>query len=499
MTGSGPATWSDDRSSKGPVVVTIHRRLARCTTAVLVASATALLLGSSLSVPSASAAGSTTSAPAQVGLFGAQDPTYDGAFRQSLGLLAYTAIGQTPPADAVTWLLGQQCPDGGFQAFRALTSDPCQKSDPVAYAGEDTNATGIAAAALRAIGRTAAADRALAWTLAAQNADGGFPYFVGGSSDANSTAVVLFGTNTAGRSPSSVATGGVSAAAFLTGLQVGCVGAATDDDGGFAFQDYGSGLLDNDAASVQAVLALSGAALPVTPRHVTTSVPRADCTSSPAPAPSATPVELGAGHLARVLDAFSGAIPQFDYTAGARVPGSVSAGDTAWAAMSLAAVGVGRTQLDSALAALGAQPMTAAAIRTAGVSAAAAAATDQPGQLALSTLAVTAAGGSSSVAGSYVARIGATMRVAPAATAPSSSPSPTAPATASPSPTASATRTTTPVVTGSATPAPSSSDLASLSPTGATPITPALGAAGGVLLLLGLGLLVVGRRGGAHA
>ena len=480
-------------------MVSIHRRLVRRTTAVLVASTTALLLGSSLAPVSAA------STPLQPGLFGAQDPTYDGVFRQSLGLLAYTAIGQTPPADAVTWLLGQQCPDGGFEAFRALTSDPCQKSDPVAYAGEDTNATGIAAAALRAIGRTAAADRALAWTLAAQNPDGGFPYFVGGSSDANSTAVVLFGTNTAGRAPSSVATGGVSAADFLGALQVGCVGAATDDDGGFAFQDYGSGLLDNDAASVQAVLALSGAALPVTPRHVTTSVPRADCTTTPAPTPTASPAELGAGHLARVLDAFSGAIPQFDYTAGARVPGSVSAGDTAWAAMSLAAVGVGRTQLDSALAALGAQPMTAAAIRTAGVSAAAAAATDQPGQLALSTLAVTAAGGSSSVAGSYVARIGATMRVASAATAPSSSPSPTASATTSPGPTATATSSTTAptsttaVATGGTTPAPTSSDLGSLSPTGATPITPLLGAAGAALLLLGLGLLVVGRRGGAHA
>jgi len=497
MTGSGPATWSDDRSSKGPFVVSIHRRFVRRTTAVLVASTTALLLGSSLTPASA------TSAPVQPGLFGAQDPTYDGVFRQSLGLLAYSAVGQSPPADAVAWLLGQQCTDGGFQAFRAVTSDPCQTSDPLAYSGEDTNATGIAAAALRAVGQTAAADRAVAWTLAAQNTDGGFPYFVGGLSDANSTAVVLFGTNTAGRAPASVTTGGVSAAHFLLGLQVGCDGAATDDDGGFAFQDYGSGLLDNDAASVQAVLALSGAALPVTAHPVASSVPRADCTTTPAPTPTASPTALGAGHLARVLDAFGGAIPQFDYTSGARVPGSVSAGDTAWAAMSLAAVGVGRTQLNSALTVLGAASTTAAAARTADVTAAAASTTDAPGQLALSALAVTASGGSSAVAGSYVARIGATMRVAPAATTPSSStsssPSPTTSATTSPSPSASPVPTTTAVGTGGATPAPTSSDLESLSPTGATPITPVLGVVGAALLLLGLGLLVAGRRGGTHA
>ena len=490
-------------------MVWIHRpiRSRRRTTAVLVASVTALLLGPS--VVTASAA----TAPVQPGLFGDQDPTYDGVFRESLGLLAYAAAGETPPAEAVSWLLGQQCPDGGFQAFRAVTTDPCQKSDPVAYAGEDTNSSGLAAAALRAVGQSNAADRALAWAVAAQNTDGGFPYFLGGSSDANSTAMVLFGTNTAGRSPSSVAVGGVSAADFLVGLQLGCEGAATDDDGGFAFQDYGSGLLDNDAASVQAVLALSGAALPVTPRAVSTSVPRADCTTGPTPAPTATPAALGAGHLARVLDAFSGAVPQVDYSSGARVPGSVSAGDTAWAAMSLAAVGVGRSQLHAALGVLGAAPLTTSSVQKAAVAAAAAATADQPGQLALTALAARAGGASSATVGAYVARLGATMRLDPAATAPSptSSAPPAASATASPStstsPSPSARATTSPTpVPGSSTPSSvspdpetSASDLAALSDTGATSLTPVLGGLGATLLLLGLGLVATVRRGSAHA
>ena len=124
-------------------------------TAVLVSvSASALVAGTAL-LPVASAEAVTT--PVQVGLFGAQDPTYDGVFRQSLGLLAYAAAGTTPPKDAVGWLLAQQCPDGGFQAFRANTKVACQKSDPATFSGEDTNSTGIALAALHAIGETAAA------------------------------------------------------------------------------------------------------------------------------------------------------------------------------------------------------------------------------------------------------------------------------------------------------------------------------------------------------
>ncbi len=483
-------------------MVSLHRTSrGRKSTAVLAASASALLLGASLlSAPSAGAA----SAPVQVGLFGSQDPTYDGVFRQSLALLAYTAARTTPPAEAVTWLLGQQCPDGGFQAFRTSPKVACKKSDPVSYSGEDTNATGIAAAALRAIGRTAAADRALAWALAAQNADGGFPYYLHGSSDSNSTAIVLLGSNAAGRTPDSVQRGGVSAAHFLESLQIGCAGVATDDDGGFAFQDYGTGLVDSDTASVQATFALSGARLPLAAGPVSTDVPRATCpaaasaaptgsapTGSPSPSsatPSATPstaaaavgpapAQLGAGHLARVLSAFGGAIPQFDFNAGARVPGSVSVGDTAWAALSLAAVGVGRTQLDAALGVLGRQTTakasgTAAAGSTATAASASAAPpadADQPGLLALGALATSAGGGASTTVQAYVVRIGATMRVAPAVASPTASASPTP--------------------TGDS----------ALSPTGATPLTPVLAGLGVLLVLLGAGALGSTRRRGVRA
>ena len=446
-------------------------RRSRFTTLLVTVSASALLAGTAL-LPATSAVAAST--PVQVGLFGAQDPTYDGAFRQSLGLLAYAAAGTTPPREAVGWLLAQQCADGGFQAFRASTKVACQKSDPVSFSGEDTNSTGIAAAALRAIGETAAADRALAWVLAAQNTDGGFPYFVGGDSDANSTAVVVLGTNTAGLTPASVQSGGVSAAQFLTSLQIGCEGAATDDDGGFAFQSYGGPLVDSDAAAVQATLALSGKALPLAAGTVTTDVPRATCPSSASPTLGAA--ELGAGHLARLLDAFAGAVPQFDYNTGSRIKGSVSTGDTAWAALSLAAVGVGRTQLDSALAVIDAQPLKAAA-RKGSSAAATTRATDQPGLLALAAMATKASGGSTATVTAYVVRIGATMRVAPAAVSP------------------------TPSATSSAGAASGAAGAGTdpLAQSGPTPMTPVLGAVGALLVLLGAAAVGTSRRRGAHA
>ena len=73
-----------------------------------------------LAVPAAQAA-----TPAQPGLYGSADPTYDGAFRQSLAILAHDAAGTDAPAAAVAWLLGQQCAAGGFQAFRPSTSVAC--------------------------------------------------------------------------------------------------------------------------------------------------------------------------------------------------------------------------------------------------------------------------------------------------------------------------------------------------------------------------------------
>ena len=55
------------------------------------------------------------------GLFGAQDPPYDGSYRQGLALSALAAAGVTSHAElgsAEAWLIAQQCPNGGWSTTR---------------------------------------------------------------------------------------------------------------------------------------------------------------------------------------------------------------------------------------------------------------------------------------------------------------------------------------------------------------------------------------------
>src|ERR1700736_3673562 len=62
-----------------------------------------------------------------VGLFGVQDPSFDGAFRQGLSLAALAAVGLTGTAQvaaADAWLTNQQCPDGGWTSYITV-SKPC--------------------------------------------------------------------------------------------------------------------------------------------------------------------------------------------------------------------------------------------------------------------------------------------------------------------------------------------------------------------------------------
>jgi hypothetical protein len=87
------------------------------------------------------------------------------------------------------------------------------------------------------------------------------------------------------------------------------------------------------------------------------------------------------------------------------------------------------------------------------------------------------AGGDQADVTGYVARLGATIRVAPAAASPTPS--------ASGSTSASATSGT--------------DNAAPLAQSGPTSLTPALGAVGGLLVLLGMGAVASTRRRGAHA
>lgn len=134
------------------------------------------------------------------GLFGSQDPTYDGVDRQATAILGLVAVNAKVPPLASSWLLRQQCEDGSFSAYRADLTRPCMGPDLVNYTGPNTNSTALAAMALSALAtqnsresRVArqAARKAVAWLVAQQQADGGWEWLAGLGSDSTSTAMAL--------------------------------------------------------------------------------------------------------------------------------------------------------------------------------------------------------------------------------------------------------------------------------------------------------------------
>ena len=149
-------------------------------------------------------------AGANAGLFGAQAPTFDGAYRQGLSLAALAAAGIRSGAavmKAESWLSTQQCSDGGWTSYVSSTN-PCS-GKPANFEGPDTNSTALAVEGLKAqhaLGATAAAE-ALHFLTGAQDADGGWAYEPNtakapGSTDPDSTALVFQALLALGTPPS---------------------------------------------------------------------------------------------------------------------------------------------------------------------------------------------------------------------------------------------------------------------------------------------------------
>jgi len=197
----------------------------------------------------------------QAGLFGVQPPTYDGAYRQGLALVALAAAGVSGStvAPAVAWLESQECSSGGWKAFRSDPARNCPPVDPATYSGPDTNSTALAVEGLAAQG-VATSDRTITWLANEQTAEGGWPYQKGDAFDANSTAVVIQALIAAGVSPTAARfdKGSQDVVAALLSLQV----SSGPGQGGIAFQPNGDGSLTADLlATLQAVPALEGLAL----------------------------------------------------------------------------------------------------------------------------------------------------------------------------------------------------------------------------------------------
>jgi hypothetical protein len=270
------------------------------------------------------------------GLFGSADPTYDGAYRQGLAITGLAAVQRPVPRKAVAWLVGQQCDNGSFQAYRADTDVKCAKPDPVNFTGADTNSTAMAAMALRAAGSAREADAAVRYLRRVQNPDGGFPYYKGGVSDANSTGLSLAALNGAPKR-ASTATQRRTAAKYLRTLQLRC-SAGREQRGLISYQ--ASPKAANDLATVQAAVGLL-TTLPVTEAELPDS---------------GGPIRCSGGKQSKGTDVASAALAALKQRLkanGGLLPSSVGSGDdpsaTAQAVLALAAADVYPNQVARAV------------------------------------------------------------------------------------------------------------------------------------------------------
>ncbi|QEU94667.1 prenyltransferase/squalene oxidase repeat-containing protein [Streptomyces kanamyceticus] len=259
------------------------------------------------------------------GLYGKTDPKFDGVFRQSYALLAQDAEGVEPAAKAVDWLTGQQCASGGFAAYRADASAPCNSKTTV-----DSNSTAAAVQALAALGNEKkTVGKSVEWLKSVQNKDGGWGYNPGLPTDANSTGIVVGALVAAGENPADVKSkDGKSAFDALPKLVMDC-----DKDGGaFGLADPKSGKLSPNAdATAAGVLGSLGRGLAsVSPKKGEATSPK--CAK---PDTATQAASNGAGYLLdtlgksddHLMSAMPGAKDQPDF------------GNTADAVLALAAAG----------------------------------------------------------------------------------------------------------------------------------------------------------------
>jgi hypothetical protein len=190
---------------------------------------------------------------------------------QSLALIGLERTTSTgPSAASVTFLIGQQCDDGGFpENFNTAT---CTSS---------IDTTGFATQALLLGGPAAApaAQDAIAFLKSVQNSDGSF---TGNDSDnTNTTALAAQALTAAGESAAAA-----SARQFIASLQSGC-SASPADRGKIAYDAAGGG--DDLRASTQAVPALAGVPLgQITSDGAEAEAPTLACAAVPTTTPGAT-------------------------------------------------------------------------------------------------------------------------------------------------------------------------------------------------------------------
>lgn len=332
-----------------------------------IASATGIALTISLSLGALS-----VSANNPKGLFGKSDPTYDGVFRQSLAIMSLAATNSKIPASAIGWLVDQQCPNGGFEAFRSDPNSECKASDPNTYSGIDSNSTALAAVALAAADKPIKAAKAVAWLKTAQRGSGGIPYFKGGTPDAASTALALIAAKSVGQDQADFELNGKNLVSYLRTVMLDC-GYESNLRGALAYSKSAQ-LFASPMTTSQALAALSGALQsPVTK----SSKPlRMACPDGGKPTRLADIRNSNAWFIASTLSERNGVMPS-EYGQGD------DWGSTAWAVIGLAGSGYDERTYSNALSALQKNLQTALAYSNN---------EPNPGRLALVILAVKSAG-----------------------------------------------------------------------------------------------------------
>ncbi|MET9318688.1 prenyltransferase/squalene oxidase repeat-containing protein [Streptomyces sp. NPDC003038] len=264
-------------------------------------SAAALAASAVLCVAAAPAALADTVPPSPApvipsGLYGKNDPTYDGVWRQSFALLAQHTVGVKPAPQAVDWLVGQQCANGAFASFRADTAKACDAATML-----DSNATAAAVQALKALGgQDAAVKKSVDWLKSVQNEDGGWSYVPGSPTESSSTALVISALSVAGEKPAEVKSkADKSGYDALLPFQLGCDAEPAADRGAFAYEIKDGKRVANPDATAAATLAALGQGAVVTPAAADTPVAALDC---PAGAKDPAGAARGsAGYLAEAL------------------------------------------------------------------------------------------------------------------------------------------------------------------------------------------------------
>ncbi|WP_329199017.1 hypothetical protein [Streptomyces sp. NBC_01435] len=230
----------------------------RRSAATLAATAAVLCAAAAPVAVAAPSPSPSPSATLPAGLYGAKDPTYDGVWRQSMAFLAQRLEGVTPARKSVDWLIGQQCANGAYAAFRPDVSKPCDAKTVL-----DTNATAAATQALVEVGgHRDIVNNGVRWLKSVQNEDGGWGYTAGAPSDANSTSLVIGALARQGQRLADITTpGGKTPYDPLLALAIPCGG---KDGGAFAYQPDKKGKLTANAdATAAAVLGTMGKAMAV--------------------------------------------------------------------------------------------------------------------------------------------------------------------------------------------------------------------------------------------